>query len=345
MIPFAEASTRTMLSLSAINHAKHERAQSGFRIALKPFSMTILGVLHMAFPQKTVSMDKKLYYTRASAMLPLMYTLNDFCDVGIPAILENQVEEEIREKSVQLYAALWDGYVQEREYVGYLFKDKHSKSVIDVLEHDSIALADLRNNIKTEDIPTYLEIDNALFEIASYELLLPGSLQSLGFNPYQPCDSWEAFCKKYEVLIGKNNSPQDSPSLRAVRGAHAAEMLLKIGDDLFGAQIDERLGVPNFFNYAKASATDGNVKKRLNEITDGYQKIASNNGYPDFLLHVIKKIIEYGGKLVLFRSKKPHHLDFDKTLEQLEREVFFTFRDYFFSSDAFKELFAQDTVV
>lgn len=240
-------------------------------------SLAIFVGLRSQFPREIKERGEIEALRGISYLSPLMIALNEMADIGISVHLRNETDEgSLVVEKMQRYLRGWKEKFLER-FPGH-------KDTITNLINDFCLLSLVRNTIGNDQIPTWLELDSAIFEEACFRV----ATQKLWSDNvvYKP-QSFEDLERKYgEYLIRGVAGEKGGHRLS---GLHGMEMALKVTDDRVGIKDDRKLGLPSFAVYAE----DLSVKsgQSVNEILEGimeiYRKAAIGGGISDMTTHIV----------------------------------------------------------
>lgn len=270
-------------------------------VVLERDSLAILSALEMCFSDELNTVNKKESYKRVYELVPVMIACNDYCDIGLAA--QKRAKSAHPEKQyplLDLYSRL--GQNLEKQLQKITESDPGFDRPIRTYVEDSVTLAQNRFGIDTNDIPTYLEIDSAIFEAISIEAAIPGLLQKTGFDLYAPATNLQELKEKYAFFIEPPDKA-DSETQRKVKGLQAIEMVLKVADDFWGGVEDSILEVPSYLQFCEEQ-TECDKETAKNNLLSTYRKNAQLCGVSNFVTNFSDLIFKLARKAKLHMKKK-----------------------------------------
>ncbi len=244
------------------------------------YSLPVFLALNATFPKGINPERVKESYKRVNDLTPVLVAVNEYADIGLSA--ERKIRQGVSQDKFMPLHLLSSGLGREFGKRLARLKEKYlGDENIDGLEtvlDDFILLSQERLSFNQGEIPLYQELDSGIIETSYVVWAFPGILELVGFNPTERTSTIDDLKRKYKVFDLSKTDTGANHIAKKLQGIHAVEMCLKIDDDLDGASVDRKLGIPNFTDWEKGS--DGRSLKSLRR---HYMDIARKSGIPNFL--------------------------------------------------------------
>ncbi|MBI3366594.1 hypothetical protein HY041_03130, partial [Candidatus Roizmanbacteria bacterium] len=136
-------------------------------LAKDPMNHVVYEALALVFPDRLRNSDTREVIKKIDLVIPLLVSVNDYFDIGMRAIeLLKRGNRKFAPEKVRLVQALWNNVQMQKRVLTESFpKDNNLLSVIEQFIRDSESLAHCREKLAENEIPKFIEIDSALFEI------------------------------------------------------------------------------------------------------------------------------------------------------------------------------------
>lgn len=244
----------------------------GEEIQIPRTSLAITAAILSAFPDLNPENTLK----NLGDLSPLMVALNERADIGTSAELKIE-GGHLTQNQLWALTLLKNQTQKELEKRKDEFLQRHSqdKDVIETVMEDFITLSRLRSEFDVREWPKFLELDSAIFVCAFIRMASPEILRKAGIDLTQPTRTKEEIEEKYKIFITENLAGLNETQ-KKLRAILAAEMLLKINDDLNDQndlRIDKLLAIPSFARYADQQ-NPSNPCKVIKEIKRRYKEKA-----------------------------------------------------------------------
>lgn len=245
----------------------------GEKLPIPRTSLTITAALFATFPEK-ISIQETL--EKVSQISPLMIALNERADIGISAGLRiedgNLTQQQIW--GLLMLKGQTTSMLDQRTSE-FLQKYPQEEGVIRTIIGDFLTLSRLRGKFSPQEWPQFLELDSAIFVCAFIHAANSEILKDAGLEIEKPAKNKEELMEKYRIFI-TNNTDSLTEIQKRLRALLAAEMLLKVRDDLTDRDnlgIDPLLHLPNLAKWAKIINPD-NPNQEIEKIKRKYQEEA-----------------------------------------------------------------------
>ena len=238
-------------------------------------SLSIATAIFSAFPETRNPDNLK----KIGNLSPLMIALNEAADIGISAkkrVEKGGIEQWRAQALLLLSGALRENL--ENRITEFINKHPNEKKLIGAFTKDFLTLSKKRDEISTENWPTFLELDSGIFVAAYIGIVNPEILKQAGVQIYEEANDIKTLRKKYSIFIVTQEERKDSmsPIQQRLRSVFASVMILKTTDDKNdknGTNVDGLLNLPNFWDYA-TSINPENPNLEISKIRKIYHQEA-----------------------------------------------------------------------